>query len=106
MYSVLFTITSVCFLLSTSCSSALVSSFHTSDHTSFLFFFFLINRPPPRSPLFPYTTLFRSCHAARSSRVRACLLLPRYSSSILGSRARRRSPYRRTKWWARASVHW
>src|SRR5207244_11007539 len=26
----------------------------------FLFFFFII-RPPPRSTLFPYTTLFRSC---------------------------------------------
>src|SRR5262249_40337768 len=25
-------------------------------------FFFLIIRPPPRSPLFPYTTLFRSHH--------------------------------------------
>src|SRR5438552_15598595 len=27
---------------------------------SFLFFFFLRIRPPPRSTLFPYTTLFRS----------------------------------------------
>src|SRR5439155_26759128 len=26
----------------------------------FLFFFFLMIRPPPRSTLFPYTTLFRS----------------------------------------------
>src|SRR2546427_11858391 len=26
----------------------------------FVFFFFLMNRPPPRSPLFPYTPLFRS----------------------------------------------
>src|SRR5438874_9576140 len=25
-----------------------------------VFFFFLMLRPPPRSPLFPYTTLFRS----------------------------------------------
>src|SRR2546425_11809631 len=30
---------------------------------SFLFFFFLMIRRPPRSTLFPYTTLFRS-HAA------------------------------------------
>src|SRR5947207_6585624 len=29
-------------------------------HSSFLFFFFLMIRPPPRSTLFPYTTLFRS----------------------------------------------
>src|SRR2546429_6802614 len=27
----------------------------------FLFFFFLMIRRPPRSTLFPYTTLFRSC---------------------------------------------
>src|ERR1035441_2932259 len=30
------------------------------DHTSFLHFFFLMIRRPPRSTLFPYTTLFRS----------------------------------------------
>src|SRR5215475_15656002 len=28
---------------------------------SYLFFFFLMIRRPPRSTLFPYTTLFRSC---------------------------------------------
>src|SRR5262249_62356157 len=33
-------------------------------------FFFLMLRRPPRSPLFPYTTLFRS-HAATSSRATA-----------------------------------
>src|ERR1041385_9360636 len=32
----------------------------------FLFFFFLMIRRPPRSTLFPYTTLFRSgCHPGR-----------------------------------------
>src|SRR3989475_8636744 len=30
------------------------------ERTHFLFFFFLMIRPPPRSTLFPYTTLFRS----------------------------------------------
>src|SRR5205814_2075537 len=30
------------------------------------FFFFFITRRPPRSPLFPYTTLFRSVAIARS----------------------------------------
>src|SRR5204862_8094310 len=31
------------------------------------FFFFFMPRRPPRSPLFPYTTLFRSCfHLERS----------------------------------------
>src|SRR5205823_13482799 len=34
--------------------TALYSALHTS-------FFFLITRRPPRSTLFPYTTLFRSC---------------------------------------------
>src|SRR5687768_18300775 len=29
-----------------------------------MFFFFLTIRRPPRSTLFPYTTLFRSCSAA------------------------------------------
>src|SRR6516162_11467132 len=31
------------------------------------FFFFLMIRRPPRSTLFPYTTLFRSCSAATHS---------------------------------------
>src|SRR5262245_64035305 len=31
-------------------------------HPFFFFFFFLIIRRPPRSTLFPYTTLFRSRH--------------------------------------------
>src|SRR6476620_11922368 len=44
-------------------------------HTSFFsiwicFFFFLMIRRPPRSTLFPYTTLFRSRRAGR--RARAC----------------------------------
>src|SRR5262249_60736876 len=33
------------------------------------FFFFLMLRPPPTSPLFPYTTLFRSGDAASSSTI-------------------------------------
>src|SRR5688572_32416138 len=32
----------------------------------FFFFFFLMIRRPPRSTLFPYTTLFRSCTEAFS----------------------------------------
>src|SRR2546430_9105174 len=32
------------------------------------FFFFLMIRRPPRSTLFPYTTLFRSCHADLATR--------------------------------------
>src|ERR1039458_10466847 len=43
----------------------------------FLFFFFLMIRRPPRSTLFPYTTLFRSSATACSwfmMRVRACTM--------------------------------
>src|SRR5258707_2236495 len=35
-----------------------------NEHYSSLFFFFLMIRRPPRSTLFPYTTLFRSTGAA------------------------------------------
>src|SRR5256884_5084361 len=36
-------------------------------------FFFLMIRRPPRSTLFPYTTLFRSLHLPRAGGVRAIL---------------------------------
>src|SRR2546423_11331660 len=36
-------------------------------HTSYLFFFFLMIRRPPRSTLFPYTTLFRSAPTRAST---------------------------------------
>src|SRR2546427_7681286 len=36
--------------------------------TFFFFFFFLMIRRPPRSTLFPYTTLFRSCGRRPSPR--------------------------------------
>src|SRR5256885_730002 len=43
--------------------------FFLSSHTSFFFFFFfLMIRRPPRSTLFPYTTLFRSRRARRRNR--------------------------------------
>src|SRR5260221_4654515 len=35
-----------------------------------LFFFFLMIRRPPRSPLFPYTTLFRSHSGCRADTIR------------------------------------
>src|SRR5258705_12596648 len=34
--------------------------FHSLFHYTLFFFFFLMIRRPPRSTLFPYTTLFRS----------------------------------------------
>src|SRR5687768_17943608 len=58
---------------------------------SFIFFFFLMLRRPPRSTLFPYTTLFRSqvwrvacagCLASRVSPVPS-LILPERRSELL-----------------------
>src|SRR5690349_23937893 len=40
------------------------------------FSFFLLPRPPPRSTLFPYTTLFRSPPAARRRRARRLRHVP------------------------------
>src|SRR5260370_40116544 len=42
---------------------------HFFDIPYSLFFFFLMIRRPPRSTLFPYTTLFRSFSAARVRRL-------------------------------------
>src|SRR5574341_1858266 len=49
--------------------------FSSPSSLLFLFVFFLMIRRPPRSTLFPYTTLFRSSSAAFSS-CRSMLPLP------------------------------
>src|SRR5256885_16825631 len=54
-----------------------------------IFFFFLMIRRPPRSTLFPYTTLFRSgtgLHAGRSRRARllGAERLPHAGRSVAG----------------------
>src|SRR5215813_15043541 len=41
-------------------------------YTFFFFFFFLMIRRPPRSTLFPYTTLFRSRGPGRARHGRGC----------------------------------
>src|SRR2546427_9630320 len=43
-------------------------------HDSSLFFFFLMIRRPPRSTLFPYTTLFRSWRRIRTIQSSALIL--------------------------------
>src|SRR2546429_2919041 len=53
----------------------------------FFFFFFLMIRRPPRSTLFPYTTLFRSVFAAWRS-CRACWRTSSWSRSRSQVRAR------------------
>src|SRR2546422_6288913 len=51
-----------------------------------VFFFFLMIRRPPRSTLFPYTTLFRSCAGPR---------VPAAARGHPGGGRRRASPQRR-----------
>src|SRR5499427_9974888 len=58
----------------------------------FFFFFFLMIRRPPRSTLFPYTTLFRSC-ASRSTSVGPA----RAAASRESPRRRRRRPPARSE---------
>src|SRR3989442_7545834 len=43
-------------------------SYAQHDYTRSYFFFFLMIRRPPRSTLFPYTTLFRSAQADMGTR--------------------------------------
>src|SRR6266542_5144154 len=58
---------------------------------SFLFFFFLMIRRPPRSTLFPYTTLFRSCdprpcrHTCERSTEHRCASKDRKSTRLNSS---------------------
>src|SRR5256885_10229681 len=54
-----------------------------------LFFFFLMIRRPPRSTLFPYTTLFRSClillpQPAECLRLQARVATPDWFSFFFG----------------------
>src|SRR5207248_11345241 len=44
---------------------------HLTYYFFFFFFFFLMIRRPPRSTLFPYTTLFRSNRGDRGARKKA-----------------------------------
>src|SRR2546422_8095123 len=58
--------------------------FYVRGHLHIVFFFFLMIRRPPRSTLFPYTTLFRSdlgeAHASLSDGQRA--LVDRYVAAF------------------------
>src|SRR5712675_3594088 len=56
----------------------------------FVFFFFLMIRRPPRSTLFPYTTLFRSAGPRRAGRARSGAWSDR--SPPRSAPARRRGP--------------
>src|SRR3712207_9068569 len=56
-------------------------------HICFIFFFFLMIRRPPRSTLFPYTTLFRSVVHPQVVGVRVPALVVRVRDDDLGSGA-------------------
>src|SRR5688572_33276202 len=51
-----------------------ISVLHTLSYYEFLSFFFLMIRRPPRSTLFPYTTLFRSIELGGSEEARKIAL--------------------------------
>src|SRR5688572_33097388 len=71
-----------------------VLRFDGSDSSIILFFFFLMIRRPPRSTLFPYTTLFRSneLRMARSHAEKppaACGVNPEYRRGFLDRKSTR-----------------
>src|SRR2546427_7559235 len=55
------------------------------------FFFFLMIRRPPRSTLFPYTTLFRSLSTGMLARVQPTLKKPRAAFPRIRPATRKRS---------------
>src|SRR3712207_9437567 len=66
---------------------------------SYATFFFLMIRRPPRSTLFPYTTLFRSQHARAQARPGRVVVVRRadqlHVQAALGRQVPRRHPSRR-----------
>src|SRR2546430_17135898 len=66
----------------------------------YVFFFFLMIRRPPRSTLFPYTTLFRSGVSAAPGRERTCPLqaTDRLSQSGFAKLRFRLGPKRHSHW--------
>src|SRR6266480_938367 len=79
-----------------------------ASHRVLYFFFFLMIRRPPRSTLFPYTTLFRSRGQGRNPRVRATARgrpsAARDGARALSARARRPRPHGETGDSRRSSV--
>src|SRR5260221_8344480 len=75
---------------------------------SFLSFFFLMIRRPPRSTLFPYTTLFRSQQAdvvhdrSRVVRIHVKVKLGHHCEYRAGGQA---AAQIRTQWWPRSEEH-
>src|SRR5438093_3111595 len=59
---------------------------------------FLLNRRPPSSPLFPYTTLFRSCICPATPTTRSCI-----TASWKRASPSCRSRFRSARWHARSA---
>src|SRR6201993_36788 len=57
----------------------------------YFFFFFLMIRRPPRSTLFPYTTLFRSLHRATLQQLLVALVAQRAANAAHGTERDRKS---------------
>src|SRR5260370_24845719 len=74
---------------------------YTTRILRYLFFFFLMIRRPPRSTLFPYTTLFRSRATSRSSGCHAATSRDRRPASA----APRPQPSGRPARWLRSEEH-
>src|SRR5438045_9646009 len=68
-----------------------LSCYFSSSHRLFSFFFFLMIPRPPRSTLFPYTTLFRSTRRWMHSSTSVFPTPPRLSSRSKASIPIRRS---------------
>src|SRR2546430_9263729 len=64
----------------------------------FFFFFFLMIRRPPRSTLFPYTTLFRSIRCAEAVRVGRWALGVGRDYRTQTPNAQRRTPNQGSRW--------
>src|SRR2546422_8542397 len=77
-------------------------SFAYTLYFTFFFFFFLMIRRPPRSTLFPYTTLFRS--SPRSMTISACSS-PESAARTARSAAIPSRRRRSSRWWMRSEEH-
>src|SRR2546430_4365734 len=66
----------------------------TYPHLYLLFFFFLMIRRPPRSTLFPYTTLFRSLYSRDERADRAASVGHRATDRSLPAQIQRRRSHR------------
>src|SRR5207249_10886202 len=73
------------------------NSYSHYSYSCHFFFFFLMVRPPPRSTLFPYTTLFRSHEREHRDRVAEEVARHGSRDELVDEPARRHDERRREK---------